>query len=420
MHNQNFAQSGGTTPPYTDATRAPLLIGMTAGLLGLTLVFVVLRIYVRVVLLKEWGLDDALVCVSYILTMLTGMIFSICTTAGLGSHIWTIPVEVQQSGRRMTIAATLAYHLTFIVVKMAILTQYRRVFAVPRFCLSCDLMLGFIGIFGIAVVVSSVAISAPTWRGDTFQFERYNEEAWWLATATVHLATDLIIFFMPIPMLSRLKLERVQKFALIATFGVGFITTGISIVRISTITHVFTADVTWDVIPALVWSQAELCCAIVCACIPTLRPLLRTCRATRSQQHIYDRQTSAVSVEARLTRKPLSRGIDSRTLDSQQGIPSPMSAGLDVETNTMPETESKSLQNGRYYESELNIRTDVSPDTTAGEFDDRSDEFGPVDEEVATALTPPPKSYSSPTSLRPGPQALSDTTIEEQARVSRK
>ncbi|GKT66722.1 integral membrane protein [Colletotrichum tofieldiae] len=188
MHNQSFTWSGDTTPPYTNVSRAPLLIGMTAGFLGLTLVFVVLRIYVRAIILKKWGLDDALLVVSY-----------------------------------MTIAATLGYHITFIVVKMAILFQYRRVFALPQFCLYCDLMLGFIGIFGIAVVVSSIVISAPTWRGDTFEFERYNQTAWWLATATVHLATDFIIFFMPMPMLSKLKLEKVQKCALIATFGVGFV-----------------------------------------------------------------------------------------------------------------------------------------------------------------------------------------------------
>lgn len=107
-------------------------------------------------------------------------------------------------------------------MKIALLLLYRRVFAHPTFCLVCDAMLGFIAVFGIAVVVSSVVISAPGWRGDTFAFERYDQGAWWMATAAVHLVTDMIIFFMPIPLLSSLNLKRAQKAALIVTFGVGF------------------------------------------------------------------------------------------------------------------------------------------------------------------------------------------------------
>lgn len=50
-------------------------------------------------------------------------------------------------------------------------------------------------------------------------------------------------------------------------------------------------------------------------------------------------------------------------------------------------------------EAGLLVRTELSPVLTSGGSDDGSDEFGPVDEEVATPLSPPPKSYSSPTKL---------------------
>lgn len=67
MHNTSFTR-GDPTPPYTDATRAPLLIGMTAGFLGIALIFVALRVYVRAVVLKKWGLDDTLLVVAYVST----------------------------------------------------------------------------------------------------------------------------------------------------------------------------------------------------------------------------------------------------------------------------------------------------------------------------------------------------------------
>ncbi|KAK1672104.1 hypothetical protein BDP55DRAFT_674406 [Colletotrichum godetiae] len=414
MHNESFSR-GNPMPPYTDATRAPWLIGMTAGFLGIASILVALRVYVRAVVLKKWGVDDTLIVISYVLTVLTGTIFSICTTFGLGMHIWTIPDEVQQTGRRATIAATLSYHITFIFVKIALLLLYRRVFAHPKFCLVCDAMLGFIVAFGIAVVVSSVVISAPGWRGDTFAFERYDQGTWWMATAAVHLVTDMIIFFMPIPLLSSLNLKRAQKAALIVTFGVGFITTAISVVRMSTLTHVFTADVTWDVIPSLIWSEVELCCAVICACIPTLRPLLRSPRSACSQY--YNRQRSEASTEAKLSRKRMNGGTfgshSQQSIQNTTTMDFDMDMEMDLEANREPEMppDAPYIQKGSF--QGLTIVTDITPAMPAGESDDGSDVFGPLDEEIATPLSPPPRSYTSPARLAPRSRPLSESSNEE-------
>ncbi|GKT76791.1 integral membrane protein [Colletotrichum tofieldiae] len=84
-------------------------------------------------------------------------------------------------------------------------------------------MLGFISIFGIAIVVSSIIFNTPRWRGEPNAQERYDQGVWWLATGSVHLVTDIIIFFMPIPMLNMLKLKPMQKAALFISFGLGFV-----------------------------------------------------------------------------------------------------------------------------------------------------------------------------------------------------
>ncbi|KAK2731057.1 integral membrane protein [Colletotrichum kahawae] len=401
MHNESAITSGDGTPPYTDDSRASWLIVSTAVCLSVTLMFVLLRVYVRAIVIKSWGADDSLVVVSFVSFVDgTGMQG---TTKGLGMHIWTIPIDVQQDGRRgqVTIGATLCYSATFIAVKMAVLLQFRRVFAVPKFRLVCNIMFGFICCFGIAVVVSSIVMAAPTWRGDTFQAETYDQGAWWLATSSVHLATDIIIFLMPIPMLHRLKLRAMLKVALMVSFGLGFITTAISIVRIVTITHVFTADVTWDVIPALVWSQVEVCCAVICVCIPTLRPLLRVVgRNTDSQKISYE------SGSTRLTRRPLKA---TTTVSSEQTITSP-----DYLEVMEIEPRSRVVEHSA---GGLMVRTAISPALTAGgESDDGSDGFIEADEEVGTPLSPPPKSYSSPTRNR---FSLPQTPEDEESVGSR-
>ncbi|KAJ0159162.1 hypothetical protein CTA2_10207 [Colletotrichum tanaceti] len=413
MHATSNSTMGQPPRPGSNDDRAPLLIGVAAGFLTLTLVFVVLRFYVRAIVIKKWGPDDSLVVISYILALITGVVFCVCTTVGLGRHIWTIPIEVQQASRRLITSANLSYHGSFIMIKMAFLFQYRRVFALPKFTLCCDIMVGFISIFGIAVIVSFIVISIPMWRGDTFAQERYDKEMWWLATACVHLVTDIILFLMPIPMLSKLRLKRAQKAALIVSFGLGFVTTCISVVRISTLPHVFTRDVTWDVIPALVWSVIELCCAVICACIPTLRPLMRVAKLSRTQRE-YAHQPSGASGKARLARKPVDGGTFG--CQSQQSLPSPMFTDMEPCMEREPRAE-RGPKTSSIVSCSNNIVTttlDISPSLTAGgESDDESEEFGPADVVISTPLSPPPPSFGSPARLLPRSRAASESTVEE-------
>ncbi|KDN62795.1 hypothetical protein CSUB01_02704 [Colletotrichum sublineola] len=390
--------------------RGPLLIGMSAGFLAFTLIFVGLRVHVRAIVMKKWGLDDSFVVISYILALFTGIIFCIGTTTGLGKHAWALSRDASEAGIRLklVISATLCYHLTFIVVKMAFLLQYRRVFALPKFVLFCDIMLGFIGMFGIALVVSAIVFNTPGWRGEPDSHMSYNQGLWWLVTASVHLATDIIIFLMPIPMLGKLKLKPMQKVALYVSFGLGFITTCISIVRMSTLPHVFTRDTSWDIIPALVWSEAELCCAVICVCIPTLRPLLHVNKLTRPQYQ-YNGQMTEPNIKAYFKQKPLNGGTFGS--HSQQSLPIPIPIFVDVESNPEPKTP----PNAAFNENGLTVRGDASSALTAGDSDDGFEEIGLVDVEVATPLSPPPQSYTSPTRLlsRSRPRPLSDSTIEE-------
>jgi hypothetical protein len=47
-------------------------------------------------------------------------------------------------------------------------------------------------------------------------------DTWW-ADAGLHIATDAVIFFLPLPVLKSLTLPRRQKYALIAIFCLGFL-----------------------------------------------------------------------------------------------------------------------------------------------------------------------------------------------------
>lgn len=53
-------------------------------------------------------------------------------------------------------------------------------------------------------------------------------------------------------------------------------TCAISIIRLTTLrASTLSADPTWTMASTVTWSVSEAACAILCVCIPTLRPLLR-------------------------------------------------------------------------------------------------------------------------------------------------
>ncbi|WDK10627.1 integral membrane protein [Colletotrichum graminicola] len=320
-------------------TRGPLLIGMSAGFLAFTLVFVALRVHVRAVLMKKWGADDSFVVVAYFKVNSVADLMNTGTITGLGKHAWALSQDVNQSGIRskLVISATLCYHLTFIVVKIAFLLQYRRAFILPTFILFCDIMVGFIGMFGIALFVSAIVVNTPKWRRETRSHASYDQGL------------------------------------------------------MSTLPHVFTGDTSWDIIPALVWSEAELCCAVTCVCIPTLRPLLIINKLNRPQ-YSYNGQMTEPSIKACFKQKPLNRGTFGSY--SQQSLSIPMFVNVES-GNPEPKTPSSAAFN----ENRLSVMGYASSALTAGDSDDGSVEFGPVDVEVATPLSPPPQCYASPARL---------------------
>lgn len=113
----------------------------------------------------------------------------------------------------------------------------------------------------------------------------------YLASVPVNVITDLAVLVLPIPVLTGMQLPRKQKTILIATFGLGIYVIATDIIRIyylqqssSGFSGVSGADVSpllgdevdfaWYASLSFMWSAVEVNVGIVCACVPTLKPLI--------------------------------------------------------------------------------------------------------------------------------------------------
>jgi len=113
----------------------------------------------------------------------------------------------------------------------------------------------------------------------------------YLASAPVNIITDLAMLFLPMPILTGMRLPKKQKVILVITFGFGLFVAVVDIIRvaylqsaasyrISELTQeinrgdeIDATDFSWYASFSFMWSAIEVCVGIMCACVPALKPL---------------------------------------------------------------------------------------------------------------------------------------------------
>ncbi|KAM0608344.1 hypothetical protein D7B24_000547 [Verticillium nonalfalfae] len=259
---------------------------MTASLIAFVVVMscicltiVSLRFYVRIQVIRNLGNDDWAVAATMLMLLGSVIGVAIAIAFGLGRHV----VDVSDSHLSVLLTlmwfSGLGYHLTIIILKCAFILQYRRAFPLPAFQRICDIFLGFIACWFVAFFIAPIVICLPVrsqWDPNIIG-QDYCSSRWkvWLAHGIIHVITDVVIFAMPLPLIKTLPLTKPQKITLTAVFCLGFITCIISAIRISTVHRgLFDADASWVMTRTVYWSVGEITCAMLCLCIPVLRPLL--------------------------------------------------------------------------------------------------------------------------------------------------
>ena len=124
----------------------------------------------------------------------------------------------------------LFYSLSLAFTRISILLLYRRIFTynwTKRAIQVGIVAVSTIGLWHVVSVCTACIPLAAFWDWSYFWIPGQNvychpAYVWWV-NAALHLASDLFIMALPMPALSRLKLPRRQKIALMAVFALGFL-----------------------------------------------------------------------------------------------------------------------------------------------------------------------------------------------------
>jgi fucose permease len=116
----------------------------------------------------------------------------------------------------------------------------------------------------------------------------------YLSSAPLNIITDLAILFLPMPILTSMRLPKKQKTILVITFGFGVFVAVVDVVRIAYLQSAArdnlravqeqsgksgtdsrnTDDFSWYASLSFMWSAIEINIGIMCACVPALKPLV--------------------------------------------------------------------------------------------------------------------------------------------------
>ncbi|KAG9810303.1 hypothetical protein KCU68_g21005, partial [Aureobasidium melanogenum] len=126
-------------------------------------------------------------------------------------------------------------------------------------------------------VFASIFICDPVrkvWRPTT-PGKCLSTRTYWVSVTAVNIVLDFAVLALPMPVISRLKLPKKQKIALVGVFLLGFFTCAVSVVRLVLVHNAYVRhDFTASSAEAVTWSMVEANVGIICASLLALKPLI--------------------------------------------------------------------------------------------------------------------------------------------------
>ncbi|KAF7898062.1 hypothetical protein EAF00_004508 [Botryotinia globosa] len=275
-------------------SRSDLVFWVTTITFIITSIFVVARLVSRFGILRKRTQDDWFIILSWFFAF--GLTFSIdyATTKGLGKPDLEIKKEWGPHLKKAEYAFTVLYNPCLMATKTSILIFYLRLSRntqkLLRWASYITLLVTVLD--GIVLTFVNAFQCSPVsgaWRTDT-DAKCLSIITIYLASAPVNIITDLAILVLPIPVLTGMNLPQRQKAILVFTFSLGIFVTIVDVVRIyylqqasndfqtSVLAHSQLGegdDFAYNASLAFMWSAVEVNVGIVCACIPTLKPLMK-------------------------------------------------------------------------------------------------------------------------------------------------
>ncbi|KAI3326328.1 hypothetical protein HD806DRAFT_489988 [Xylariaceae sp. AK1471] len=250
-------------------------------------VLVGLRFVARLIKRVPLWWDDYSALVSLLIAIAFTVLCGLFNELGVGLDIWAVPQENIQTILILFWVALMCYALSRFFVRVSISLFLMRIFRVAEArpliisTLVINVAITITYVFCIIFQCTPVSYFWSRWDG---LHEGFCVDQWaiFLTGGIISTSLDVVLILLPVRWVSQLQFSRTNKITTLGMFSLGLIVIITSIMRIVSL-HTFThsTNATRNLPSLAIWGGLELYVALICACLPSLRPLL-----TLSVSHI--------------------------------------------------------------------------------------------------------------------------------------
>ncbi|KAK5267249.1 hypothetical protein LTR99_006436 [Exophiala xenobiotica] len=246
----------------------------------LSILFFTARIYTRVTVIRRFGIDDYLLGLSLATTIILTSLIVWQSRNGLGLDVDELTEDQLSVIRKATWATKLVYPLAAMSVQNAFLFQYRKLMICRWQRWIIHTMMAIVTGFAIASTVVAATECLPLrafWHNTSPNEQCMDFIAYWMFSASFNTITALVVWVIPVPVIRTLHLPTRQKRWLMLVFLLGFLTCLAAGLRIWVL-HITLERTRTNLAPYVslvaTWTSLEINIGIICACIPTCKPIV--------------------------------------------------------------------------------------------------------------------------------------------------
>ncbi|TDZ19055.1 Satratoxin biosynthesis SC1 cluster protein 4 [Colletotrichum orbiculare MAFF 240422] len=212
----------------------------------------------------------------FIVGVFTGTMFWL--RFGLGRHEAVVleedPMNVQRFYQTI-FANEILYPMGLACARLSLVILYNRIFGLftARYYLYGTM--AFIMAWSVYATLPLILACKPVENFWTTHKNCIDISRLYISIAVGSIVTDFMLMILPMPYAARLRMSWYKKMLLLMSFVFGGFNCFITIIRLVKVSTFDYKDPTWGTVDLMIWTGLEAYCAVICCCLPTLRPLFQ-------------------------------------------------------------------------------------------------------------------------------------------------
>ncbi|KAI2480482.1 hypothetical protein Ptr902_07521 [Pyrenophora tritici-repentis] len=275
--------------PGAEQARQDIMVGLSIVMTIIGVSCVALRVYTRGVIVRNMGPEDWTMIAATVCTV----VFLVEIVAGakelkLGFSAMSMTPTQMVNNIKLVLAIVVTYKLIMTLIKISILLIYLRLAVTSTFKRLCQGSIALLAVYQVVVIIVVFTQCTPLYKMWDF-FNKVegtciDSNVFYHVTSIFHIIMDLWIIGLPVKLIMSIPRPPREKIALYIIFGLGIVSLLASVLRLQSL-RVLTLsnDPFYDSLPINTWSMVEVNIGILCASIPTLKPLVSKAQRNRTQ-----------------------------------------------------------------------------------------------------------------------------------------